>query len=448
MVPACRSGRAVCALEASASERGMPESPKLPVGRLRLGETSGLVLRGVEFVDDLIASPSQEDLADELASFANSRGGEIIFGANAGNRGIDGMRLDRLDALGRFVAETALASIKPPIDPAIMRTELLDNCSRSRFLLSVRVAKSGTVHKSPAGYLRRIAGVTDEIELYELAGLIAQRKGRLRPQFDASPVFGTSIEQSDPALVDRFRSPGEPTDRDLFARTAGLAVPEDAAPPRLTVAGVLLATTKPDRWLRNAAVEAVAYRGTSAPETWNERGITQMDAMDITGPLDAQVAQACCFVARNQDTVANETAIGRKRPSYDPVAVFEALVNAVAHRDYSLLDAAIRLRMFSDRLELHVPGALLDFMTARSLPDRQVDRNGIIAGLLAKCELPVDSVCPQPHRTTFMGQRGEGAQLILDRSERHSGRRPLYEVFGESELRLTIFAAGSDSHSA
>lgn len=426
----------------------MPESPRLSVGRLRLGKNRAMLLRGVEFVNDLIASPSQEALADDLASFANSRGGEIIFGADAGNRGVGGMRLDCLDVLERLVAETALASVDPPIDPSIRRTELPDDCGLSRFLLSVRVAKSGTVHRSPAGYLRRIGGVMDEMEPYELAGLVAQRQGRLRPQFDASPVFGTSIEQSDPALVVQFRSAGEPTDPELFARTARLAAPEDAAPPRLTVAGVLLATTRPDRWLRNAAVQAVAFRGESAPETLNEPGIKQVDAMDITGPLDAQVAQACRFVARNQDAVANETVIGRKRPSYDPIAVFEALVNAVAHRDYSLLDATIRLRVFSDRLELHVPGALFGAMTARSLPCRQVDRNGIIAGLLAKRVLPVGVVGPQPHRTTFMGHRGEGASIILDRSERLSGRRPRYEVVGESELRLTLFAAGSDTPSA
>lgn len=43
-------------------------------------------------------------------------------------------------------------------------------------------------------------------------------------------------------------------------------------------------------------------------------------------------------------------------PQFDLTAVFEALVNAVAHRDYAIYGAKIRLRLFADRLELYSPG--------------------------------------------------------------------------------------------
>lgn len=51
-------------------------------------------------------------------------------------------------------------------------------------------------------------------------------------------------------------------------------------------------------------------------------------------------------------------------------------------------------------------------------------------------------------RATLMDRRGEGVAIILDRSERLSGRRPVYELPDESELRLTIFAAGATEDSA
>lgn len=41
----------------------------------------------------------------------------------------------------------------------------------------------------------------------------------------------------------------------------------------------------------------------------------------------------------------------------------------------------------------------------------------------------------------MMGQRGEGVEAILQRSEEHSGRCPRYELLDDSDLRLTIFAA-------
>lgn len=60
---------------------------------------------------------------------------------------------------------------------------------------------------------------------------------------------------------------------------------------------------------------------------------------------------------------------------FDLTAVFEAVVNAVAHRDYSVYGSKIRLRLFSDRLELFLPGPLANAMTVESLAFRLATRN-------------------------------------------------------------------------
>jgi predicted HTH transcriptional regulator len=167
----------------------------------------------------------------------------------------------------------------------------------------------------------------------------------------------------------------------------------------------------------------------------------QLDAKDLGGPLDAQVADACRFVLRNMRVGATKT-IGRHDvPQYDLAAVFEALVNAVAHRDYSMYGSKIRLRMFENRLELYSPGALANTMTVESLAFRQASRNEAITSLLARCPVPADIAGLETSRSTMMDRRGEGVAIILERSERLSGRRPVYELPDESELRLTIFAA-------
>ena len=132
-------------------------------------------------------------------------------------------------------------------------------------------------------------------------------------------------------------------------------------------------------------------------------------------------------------------------PQFDATAVFEALVNAVAHRDYSMYGSKIRLRLFSNRLEIYVPGALANTMTLDSLDQRQSSRNETIASLLAKCAVPSAISGQETARSTFMDRRGEGVSIILDRSERLSGRRPVYELPDQSELKLTIFAASASS---
>ena len=128
-------------------------------------------------------------------------------------------------------------------------------------------------------------------------------------------------------------------------------------------------------------------------------------------------------------------------PQYDLTAVFETIVNAVAHRDYSMHGARIRLRLFTDRLELYSPGALANTMTVETLLYRQASRNESITSLLAKCPVPSAISGIETPRVTLMDRRGEGVAIILEQSERLSGQRPVYELPDESELRLTIFAA-------
>lgn len=122
-------------------------------------------------------------------------------------------------------------------------------------------------------------------------------------------------------------------------------------------------------------------------------------------------------------------------------AVFEALVNAVAHRDYSFWQSKIRLQMYSNRLELYVPGALANGMTPETLAFRQATRNEIIAGLLAKCPVTQDIGMLETPRYALMDRRGEGVGVIMERSTKISEREPVYEMLDEAELRLTIYAA-------
>ena len=163
----------------------------------------------------------------------------------------------------------------------------------------------------------------------------------------------------------------------------------------------------------------------------------QLDAKDNDGPLDDQIEYACRFVARNQRVEASRH-LGRiDWPQYDLTAVFEAVVNAVAHRDYSRRGSKVRLRMFSDRIELYSPGALANGMRLEEIAHKQNARNPAVANLLKRCAVADGIVAP---RGTMMDRRGAGVPAILARSRRLSGRQPVYELFGD-ELRLTIYAA-------
>ena len=79
----------------------------------------------------------------------------------------------------------------------------------------------------------------------------------------------------------------------------------------------------------------------------------------------------------------NAGLVREQRADYPPGAVREALVNAVAHRDYRLSGRQIEIRMYDDRLEFVSPGGLPGYITLDNIVDEHFSRNPrIVKGLL------------------------------------------------------------------
>jgi predicted HTH transcriptional regulator len=410
--------------------------------KIRLGEDSFLELKEVRFAGKKVTAPHRDSLADELAALANSRGGMCVLGVDD-TREIRGIALDRLDLAEDFVRQLCLDAIVPPLAPVIERMTLPSRTGERLPVLKVEVPRSLFVHRSPGGYLHRIGSAKREMPPDYLARLFQQRSQARIIRFDEQPVPGATLDDLAPALWQRFASPRLRDSRDVLLDKLAMSRPDMDGTLRPTVAGILMASNDPRRWMPNAFIQAVAYRGTEVRPHGD--ATYQLDALDITGPLDAQVLAACHFVKKNMRVLATKQAdLGRRDiPQYDLTAVFEAVVNAVAHRDYAIYGSKIRLRLFDDRLELSSPGAIPNTMTIDSLPYRQAARNEAITSLLAKCPL-TDQAHDLSSRGTMMDKRGEGVQLILDGSERLSGRRPVFRLVDESELLLVIPAATGD----
>ncbi len=98
--------------------------------------------------------------------------------------------------------------------------------------------------------------------------------------------------------------------------------------------------------------------------------------------------------------------------------------------------------MVADRLEIYPPGAVPNTLMVESLLYSQSARNETLTSLLAQCLVPTDSDWVNTDRRTFMDKRGEGVRIILENSERLSGKSPGYRLIDDAELMLTLFAAG------
>jgi predicted HTH transcriptional regulator len=147
-------------------------------------------------------------------------------------------------------------------------------------------------------------------------------------------------------------------------------------------------------------------------------------AEKLQGRVDTQIDDATSFVERFMLRPARKPAGREEYPQYDIGAIHEAIVNAVAHRDYSIAGSKTRLFMFADRIDLYSPGALPNTLTIETMPYRVYTRNQLLTSFLSRM---------RSRRTgrAFLESRGEGVRRILAASQSHSGRPPVYSLFGE-----------------
>lgn len=420
----------------------MLDSPKELLDKIRLGEDSLLELKEVRVSGGRVRAPHRDSLADELAAFANGKGGVCLLGVEDKSRQVTGISVEDLDAVEEFVRGICNDSIQPPLIADIERLTLPAADGSDVAVVKVEVPRSLFVHQSPGGYLRRLGSSRRRLSPELLARLFQQRSQTGIIRFDEQAVAGATLDDLEASLWRRFRGPRSRDRREHLLAKLGLARQDDGGVWRPTVTGVLVASRTPRRWLPNAYVQAVAYRGVDVvPQGPGD--LYQLDAKDIDGPADEQIIEACRFVFRNMLVQATKSVGRRDRPQFDMTAVFEAIVNAVAHRDYSVHGSKIRLRLFADRLELYSPGGLPNTLDIDSLPFRQAARNETLASILARCPIPDGLDWLETDRRTMMERRGEGVRIVLENSERISGRRPEYRLVDEAELVLTIYGAGS-----
>ena len=394
---------------------------------LRLGEDSGWEFKEVVFNGNRPTEPRRDDLADEIAAFANAGGGVLLCSvSNAG--AVRDMSREQMDALEHSIAELCADSIRPPVRAAIFRRETSDG----RSYLLIEIPEGQAQHDSPGGTFIRSGSSKRRMNSEERLRL-AQRRGQASfLWFDKQPVDGTGLGTLDEDLWKLLISAEGSADPELALEKMGLLATDQNGTLRATVAGVLTCCAAPENWMPNAFITATRYRGM-------DRASGQLDSQDIKGPLDRQVREALAFAVRNMSVAARKDPARQDLPQYSVRALFEALVNAAVHRDYSIGGSRIRLSMFEDRLEIWSPGGLPNNMTVESMGERQSTRNEVLTSVLGR--MNAGGIQGAGGRQFFMERRGDGVPIIRRETQELSGSPPSFRLVDGAELCLTIPAA-------
>ncbi len=398
------------------------------IGRqLTLGEDSGWEFKTVEFAGSRPVSPRRDDWADEIAAFANAAGGVLLCGVTDAGE-VQNMSRQQIVELDSLLVEVSTDSIRPAVRIRTSHRQLSDG----RRLLLVDVPEGDSQHDSPGGSYVRVGGSKRRMTSDERLRL-AQRRGQARfRSYDEQAVPGTGFNTLDAALWKPLLSAEGAAEPESALEKLALLANDQAGIRRATVAGVLLCTQHPEQLLPNAGITATRYRGI-------DRASGQIDAQEVTGPLNRQIGDAVGFVVRNMRVAARKEPARVNLPQYSERALFEAIVNAVAHRDYSMRGSKIRISMFDDRLEIQSPGSLPNNLTVESMAARQATRNEALTSVLAR--VSVARVRGSEERLYFMERRGDGVPIILRETQELCGKLPEFRLIDDSELRLTIPAA-------
>ena len=388
--------------------------------QLRAGEDGRAEFKEVRFGDRGVLSPNTEDLAGELAAFANAEGGVVFLGVDDSGA-VTGIPLAKMNVVEHWLLNVATHNCDPPIRPLVRKAVLPGDGAKDERIVLVEVARGLYVHRTSGGrYYTRVGSTKRDLAPSELARLFQQR-GR-EYVFDEQLVLAATVGDLSRNRLEAFfgRSPIIPW-LDLLRNTRVVSRDEDGV-DRPTVAGLLVFATEPTEFLASGSIEAACYHGTRLSSE------DLIHAERLAGPVSDQIDAGIAFVARFMPTGVSAGTGSR----YDIDVVDEAIVNAVAHRDYAIAGSKIRLFLFADRMELYSPGKLPNTITLQDMPYRTFTRNQLLVSFLSRI---------RSKRTgqVFLESRGEGVRKILKDGEAHSGRRPKYELFGD-ELRLTLWA--------
>ena len=397
---------------------------------VRLGEDSGLELKEVRFRGGKVSAPGRDDLANELAAFANAGGGRLVLGVSDDRRP-QPLEPSQLDVLTDTIGTICSDKIKPSLDYRTYRVPAPPPAEGG--VLVVEIPPGDTVHRSPGGYFRRRGDTKRQLSPDDVRRLLQSRGQSDASATDTQVVRDTGIGALHPELWRRYASSRVSEPAEITLSKLKFLKTDRQGALRATVGGVLLGAEAPGEWLPNACIQAVCYDGGRMD------GNRQLDTQDIGGPLDRQIRDAMRFVVRNRRVAARKDPARRDVPQYSERAVFEAVVNAVVHRDYAVSGSHIRLFMFDDRLELYSPGGLCNSMTTDDLRTSQFTRNELLASRLGQC--PVGDVPGAGGRQYFIERRGEGIAVIEDETFSLAGKKPVFEMIGERELKLVLPAA-------
>ena len=284
------------------------------------------------------------------------------------------------------------------------------------------------IRKAGAQLIRRRFGSTDELFRLLQDSLVEYLVGRgviSGTVVEQRPCLGSALDDIDPDRVARFVSRAR--DERQFPLPERTPAPDvlthlnllDAAQPSL--AAILLFGRNPQRFIPAAELRCMHFHGTEIQRPAPSYQV-------FKGNLFEQADQGADFVLSKLDRAVGTRELGPQAPvTYEipPDVVREAIVNAVAHRDYASA-AAVQISVFSNRVEIWNPGELPPELTPARLrePHASIARNA--------------RICEAMFLARYIEKFGTGTLMMIRECSESNLPEPEFEQRG-AEFVVTLW---------
>lgn len=325
---------------------------------------------------------------ESLSAFANRRGGGVIvFGLEDGTfRPVPGLDVAKIqEDLGAFVDQR----MSYPLRLEFKACEI-DGIT----VLAAAVPECPPAHKPVyykgkgliGGSYLRVGNANHVLTDPEVRAILRSTD---RDDTDTKPIADASLSDISPELLSEYRgtlASRRPTssllslgDADLLQAIGAITRVGEAQVP--TLAGVLFFTEDPQRFVPGTFISFLQFPGADVATSGD--GPVYLDNARLSGPIPAMIDEARRLIfSRIRKRALLEGFMRREIPEYPDWAYREAVVNAIAHRDYAISGGHVQVRLFSDRLEVQSPGGLFGTVSEQNIEFEQSTRNHAVVRLL------------------------------------------------------------------
>ncbi|MGN6719743.1 MAG: ATP-binding protein [Candidatus Binatia bacterium] len=354
----------------------------------------------------------EEELAREivrvLSGMANADGGTVLVGVEP-DRSVTGIPYD---------PEELHTIIQAPQN--LLRPQLNPSCEKVRLgnlqLLKFEIASGLEIYRIAGGRsFYRIATETPSLPGDQIHALKEAKKNVF---FERQQALNATWFDLDADLVAAFVNRTQPgkDPQALLSQTYHL-LDLSRGLPCPNMAALLLFAKDPSRWHPRAGIDFVKYEGT---DRQHGSSLNVVKRIRFEAPLVRLIDEA---VGRIKEHIRERTILHdlffRERLEYPTFAWQEALVNAVAHRDYSLSGAGIEVWMFDDHISVRSPGAPPPPVTLEQLRRQKsihFSRNPLMVRVLAELG--------------YLREMGEGVPRMFQEMEGYGLHPPELSVEG------------------